>query len=483
MPGFNALILRRETTQVRQQGGLWDQSIEVYAAAGGTPRSQFLDWTFQAETPEGITGKASVKFGGIEHDSSLLAHDGASICYIGWDELTAFTRRMFFYLFARNRSTCGVRPYIRATCNPDPDSWVAEFIAWWIDQDTGYPIEERSGKLRWFVLIDDQLQWADTRQELLDRFPPSPETPRMPVSVTFIPSKVYDNQELLKRNPEYLAKLLALPRVERERLLGGNWKIRPSAGLYFKRSWCTVIKPADLPPLSKIVRGWDLAATEKTSSNDPDWTVGHKLGRDDQGRYYVLNHIRFQGTPAAVEGLVRTTAIADTAAVEIGIPQDPGQAGKFQASYMTRALDGFAVRTTPEQGDKISRFGPYSSQAQVGNIFIIEGPWNDEFFRQLEGFPDLKHDDDADACSRAFQLFHDATTGLLDYYKAEAAKLRQVALRPSAKLVKMKPADPTKVPTHIYGSDGSRYMIEADGTVAVNPADVAPLQRHGFIPI
>jgi hypothetical protein len=36
-------------------------------------------------------------------------------------------------------------------------------------------------------------------------------------------------------NPEYLAWLLSLPTLERERLLGGNWKIRPAAGLYFKR--------------------------------------------------------------------------------------------------------------------------------------------------------------------------------------------------------------------------------------------------------
>ena len=54
-------------------------------------------------------------------------------------------------MLSRNRSTCGVTPYVRATCNPDADSWVAKFIEWWIDQDTGYPIPERSGKLRWFI--------------------------------------------------------------------------------------------------------------------------------------------------------------------------------------------------------------------------------------------------------------------------------------------------------------------------------------------
>ena len=49
----------------------------------------------------------------------------ALICF---DELTHFTAHQFFYMVSRNRSTCGVRPYIRATCNPDADSWVADFL-------------------------------------------------------------------------------------------------------------------------------------------------------------------------------------------------------------------------------------------------------------------------------------------------------------------------------------------------------------------
>jgi hypothetical protein len=61
-------------------------------------------------------------------------------------------------------------------------------------------------------------------------------------------------------------------------LLAGNWKIRPAAGL--KREWCAMVEeaPADLD----VVRYWDLAATEKTEFNDPDWTgneVGSACGR------------------------------------------------------------------------------------------------------------------------------------------------------------------------------------------------------------
>jgi hypothetical protein len=92
------------------------------------------------------------------------------------------------------------------------------------------------------------------------------EPPR-PISVTFIPATVFDNSALLQVNPEYLGSLLSLPTLERERLLGGNWKIRPAAGLYFKREWCAVVDavPADLD----VVGYWGLAATEKTEFNDP----------------------------------------------------------------------------------------------------------------------------------------------------------------------------------------------------------------------
>jgi hypothetical protein len=70
-------------------------------------------------------------------------------------------------MVSRNRSTRGVRPYMRATCNPDADSWVAEFVAWWIDQETGFPIPERAGALRYFVRAAEKIVWADRPEDLI----------------------------------------------------------------------------------------------------------------------------------------------------------------------------------------------------------------------------------------------------------------------------------------------------------------------------
>lgn len=400
---FGAVIFRRTSPQITNEGALWDEAGRLYPLIAGEPRVGDLLYRF----PSGAT----VSFSHLQHETNKLDWQGAQIPLIGFDELTHFTKSQFFYLLSRNRSMCGVRPYVRATCNPDSDSWVAEFIAWWLDQRTGLPIAERAGVLRWFVRVNDELIWADSVAELDAKHPGIP-----PKSLTFIPAKLSDNKALMAADPGYIANLMALPLVDRERLLGGNWKIRPAAGLYFQRRWVTVVDEIQVPALPRIVRGWDLAATPKTEHNEPDWTAGTKVGRTDDGRFYVLDHRRMRGSPHEVEQELERTAAADGIAVEISLPQDPGQAGKSQAAAFVKLLSGYVARTSPEaritnsttasaQSAKVSRFGPFSAQAQAGHVFVVRGSWNDIWFDQLEAFPDALHDDDADATARAFNAF------------------------------------------------------------------------------
>jgi predicted phage terminase large subunit-like protein len=285
---------------------------------------------------------------------------------------------------------------------------VAEFISWWVDPDTGLPIPERGGKLRWFVRIGDAIIWADSPEELVDYKNPVDGEPIPPKSVTFIPAKLTDNAALMAADPGYLANLMALPTVERERLLGGNWKIRPAAGLLFRRGWCEVVDA--IPAGARWMRGWDLGATPKTESNDPDWTAGTKIGKLPDGRYIVAHHCRDRLSPSGVERLIKNTAEGDGKDVQISLPQDPGQAGKSQVTNLTKLLAGFTVRATPESGDKITRFSPFSAQAEAGNVLVLRGPWNETWFSSLEGFPEATHDDDADSTSRAFNALLSAST-------------------------------------------------------------------------
>lgn len=404
VPGFGCTIFRRNFNQIFAQGGLWDESMQIYRGVrGADPKFARGQWWFR-DNDGNIVSK--VTFAHIERDEDVHKWQGSQICEIGFDELTHFSEKVFFYMLSRNRSTCGVVPFVRATCNPDADSWVAKFIEWWIDQNTGYPIPERSGKIRWFIRRNETLYWANTKQELWERFNLKTEEERQePRSVTFIMSRLSDNQELLKVNPGYLANLKALSEIERERLLKGNWKIKAAAGLFFKRTQLGEILEKPPNDVVRWVRCWDLAATEKTEDGDPAYTAGVLMGKRKNGRYVIADVINRQMSASDVRKTIKLTAQADRATykrVRVRLPKDPGQAGKEQAESYVKFLAGFDVKTVAESGSKEARAEPMAAQWQAGNFDIVCGPWNEEYLLQLENFPDGKFKDMVDASANGF---------------------------------------------------------------------------------
>jgi predicted phage terminase large subunit-like protein len=151
-----------------------------------------------------------------------------------------------------------------------------------------------------------------------------------------------------------------------------------------------------------VVRAWDLAATGDTGRNDPDWTVGVKLSRDKNGHYLVLDVVRIRGTPRQVEDLIVSTAQQDGPKVVVAIPEDPGQAGKSQMSYLTRQLAGFHVIASRETGPKATRAMPLASQVEAGNVAIQRADWNQVLLDEMRDFPWGRKDDQVDALVRGF---------------------------------------------------------------------------------
>lgn len=397
---FGAVFFRRNMKQVKNEGGLWDESMKLYQPLGAVPKDSTVHWTF----PSGAT----VSFAHLEHEKNKFDWQGSQIPLICFDELTHFTKTQFWYMVSRNRSMCGVKPYLRATTNPDPDSWVATFIAWWIDQKTGYPIPERSGAIRWMVTIGDDVKWADRPEDLSIYTMPDPDDPASgkmvpipPKSVTFIQSLVTDNKELMRNNPEYVANLMAQGTVQRERLMKGNWKIKSSDGL-FKREWFAIRDVA--PRLKRIVRGWDFAATEVEEDGNLKTaaTASVKIGTDEDDNYWILDAATARVGPDAVMRMLKNTASQDGRGVVGSIPQDPGQAGKSQVKIMIKSLAGYKYYSSPESGDKILRATPFAAQAEAGNVYLLRGAWNESFLSELEAFPSSDIKDQVDAASRAF---------------------------------------------------------------------------------
>lgn len=351
---------------------------------------------------------AKVSFAHLERDDDVHKWQGSQICLLEFDELTHFSEKQFFYMLSRNRSACGVKPYVRATCNPDADSWVAAFISWWWDPATGYPIPERSGKIRYMIRRDNIIHWADTPQELWKQFDLKTAEERAGVkSVTFIASSLTDNKILMEADPGYMANLLALPIVEQERLLRGNWKIKAAAGLYFKRSQIPADGWLDEVPTDVVrwVRGWDLAATDEDEEGDPAYTAGVLIGRRKNGRFVVADVTNKRLKAAGVREHIKSTAVMDKAKykkMRIRLPQDPGQAGKDQAENFIKFLAGFSVTVERESGSKETRAEPFAAQWQHGNVDIVKGEWNEMYIQQLEAFPESKFKDMVDASSSAF---------------------------------------------------------------------------------
>ena len=229
IPGFGGVIFRRTSVQIRNEGGLWDTSVKLYPLVNGEPRESSLDWKF----PSG----AKISFRHLEFEKNKYDWQGAQIPFLGFDELTHFTESMFFYLLSRNRSGCGVKPYVRATCNPDPESWVFKLISWWIDPEDGFPILERRGKLRYFIKYGSDYIWGDSYQEVYDKaehiIKPMMDSSGLEAkdfikSITFVSGSIYDNKKGLQYDPSYPGNLLSQDEDTRRQLLEGRWKVSNS---------------------------------------------------------------------------------------------------------------------------------------------------------------------------------------------------------------------------------------------------------------
>ena len=114
--------------------------------------------------------------------------------------------------------------------------------------------------------------------------------------------------------------------------------------------------------------------------------------------------VRLRGGPEDVERSILATAKRDGRAVRIGLPQDPGQAGKQQIQYLTRLLAGSVVVSSLESGSKETRAAAVAAQCNIGNVSVLRSGWNRAFLEELRDFPNGAKDDQVDALSRAFLL-------------------------------------------------------------------------------
>lgn len=423
-PGYGAVIFRKTAPEITNEGGLWAESLKLYQKIpGGRPRGGTeLDWIWR---------EWNTRISFRHADGLFQKWPGAQICGLGFDEVTTFDEEEFWFLQTRNRSTCGVSPFVFATCNPDADSWVADTIAWWIDQHTGYAIPERSGVVRFFYRFEREKQiyfhWGSTAEELIQShpdlaYPKGPDGPLVPPkSLTFIRGTLEDNKVLLSINPGYMSNLYSQDLVTRERLMEGNWKIKYAAGLLFRREWLPKITKDQFPePWYHLaeMRFWDMAATAKERNALACYTSGVKIKvmirresdpeRDTRGvLMFVVTHVYAEQIDASeVLDVIAETAREDGVECLVRWEEEGGSAGPIVETKLASLLTGYDAMGIKPQGDKLTRALPLSRAAKGraraggnGCVYILDdgtggsltkpGAWNEQYIRWMENFDGL----------------------------------------------------------------------------------------------
>lgn len=204
IPGFKGILLRRTFPQLQE---IIDRCFKFYPLIGGMYRATEHRWFF----PSG----AFIALGHMQHENDKYNYQGKEFQFIGFDEVTQFLEDQYLYLFSRCRSTNpNIPPMVRATTNPGGigHHWCKErFIA------VGEP-----GKCH----ID----------------------PKTGLSRAYIPATIEDNPALYENDPGYVARLEALPEIEKMRLRHGVWDA--FEGQVFPELSQRVhgIEPFDIPP-------------------------------------------------------------------------------------------------------------------------------------------------------------------------------------------------------------------------------------------
>jgi predicted phage terminase large subunit-like protein len=362
IPGYSAGIFRRTFQDLALPGALMALSKEWLMNTDASWNAERYVWTF----PSGAT----IMFGYLKSIDDKFRYQGSRFHYIAFDELTQFEAEQYLYLFSRNR-----REDHETTNSPAAQ----------------IPLRMRAATNPGGV----GHEWVKKR------FIGTARKPVRKKSRLFIPAFLSDNPYLDQHS--YRESLEELDIVTKAQLLRGDWEADARGGM-FKPHWFNI---SEDPPhrFSYLIRYWDMAGTSARRGRSPDYTVGTKLGLDQQGTYWVLDVRRFREEPPDTERLIYETAIADGPGVDIFMERQPGSAGKGEISnYARNVLPGFAFRQHQTTGDKSIRAKPVSTAAENGLVSILYAEWNESFLDELSLFPDGSFDDQVDSLSGAFDV-------------------------------------------------------------------------------
>lgn len=425
-PNYKAYCIRKNSSAIMASGGLFWEAVNLYRQYDPKLKVKLKDQKVIFSTG------AEVSFSHYENDTASKKYQGIQISNIFYDEVThADNEEQLWWLWSRLRSNAKNTHSMWWSCNPDSQSWVLKYAMWYLYPEghplAGRPDPEKNGVIRYLLRINGDIVWGDTKEELIEKYgnpklSDDHEDQVKPISFQGLFGTVDDNPPLKKSNPLYKSNLEALPRLERERLLHGNWFARPENSSYFDRSTCPELTtvPSD-SEFVKIVRAYDVAGTLPHDGNrSPDYFASVRIGKLKSGDYVVLDVTRTRITFGQWFDHILENARRDGSKTEIILGEDPNPAAKASITILARELIeyGYIVKTRRATGGKLDNFRPFAASAELGVVHIVKNCatdlWNkiyndnDFFYRELENFDgtrkssEVGHDDMVDCCSLAY---------------------------------------------------------------------------------
>lgn len=385
-PNYSGFCIRKNSTAIMKEGGLFSACVDMYRKVEPNIKVKLKDQ--KIVFPSGAT----VSFSHYENSKAADLYQGLEMSGIFVDEAAQMDASAIFWLISRLRTKAKMNPTIWMSCNPSPDSFLRSWVNWWLypegHEKFGLPDPDKNGKVRYMLRRSGDLYWGDTAEELIEKYG-NPNLPIdhykqvKPLSVQCLLGTIWDNPWLIENQPEYLASLEALPEMEKQRLLYGNWEAREMTSTYFHRNWVQEVTGYDETQITKVVRAYDLAGTLRSDGNaSPDYTVSVKMAKMRDGTYILLDVKRTRIRFGDWEKFIIENAMEDRELhreVTILLPIDPNPAAKAATQMMIRNLaeSGLYAQGIRSSTSKLDRFRPVSAFAQNGGLQFLRGCGND----------------------------------------------------------------------------------------------------------
>lgn len=402
------VVFRRTSTQLRQNGGIWQEAVQVFTRMFGKEvviRSRDLEIYLPKFN-------STIKFSHLQYDSDVNSHLGAQYSVIYFDEATLFDfNSQILPLMGRLRNAkVKYKPRMYWATNPMYGHPICDMIKDFYLDEEGIPIPEKSNIERYYVLVDGKFSWYDTLEEA-----ESIHGKGLPRSFRAIRAHVTENIPLMKNNPDYYYNLLALPPIKKKIFLDGSWFCREEEAGYYKRQFSNVVSVAPYNPVRRC-RSWDTASTPVSSASpDPDWTRGVLMSKTKDGYYTIEDVASLRDRPHRVEELIISYAKTDPAGTIVVLNVDPGSAGLAFVDHLKKRIAevGAYCKVIRSNKNKLQRFLPFSAIAEAGYSNVVEADWNDDWFEEAERFNGKKnngHDDMCDAVSLAVEAINSGSS-------------------------------------------------------------------------